>query len=379
MTWPKFYWEEIRHNVPLHLRSFFSCPYSSKRKKSVKIHVSHMNRISLSLLQHNRRVIQTFLEETGKTTFVPPNGCVIIGKCGNKRMYFTMLFNAPSDIKRFISSVEFNSLKLSAPIPKGCRRQDVQVFMRHGQAMHNLTPTELKELWDALPDEQKEDYTQRAIADINTRSWYKWDMRTKEDQQRIIFKIMRTDASLTEKGRNEAIEASRILAKFLEENYPSCDVSLYTSELLRAYETASVVLAEWMKNQRSFAYDPVVYSGFRELNELHREIGSAFHMLKTSGRHVAEMLGLKWEEYALNILKNPPTKDELTVLINANDSKQIWELQVRVEHVVDENTPMPKETRPTTLHGMEVKHCERPREEYHGGCDLFSVLSEIRK
>ena len=355
------------------LRSFFF----SLRRVHVRVYVSHMNRISASLLQYNRDVIDAILKETGKTAFVLPNGCIIIGICINGRMYFTMLFNAPSDTKRFISSVEFNSLKLSAPIPKGCRRQDVHVFMRHGQAIHNLTSTELQELWDSLSDEQKEDYTQRAVAYINARSWYKWDKRTKKDQQRIIFKIMRTDAPLTEKGRNEAIDASRILAKFLEKNYPSCDVSLYTSELLRAYETASVVLAEWMKHQRSFSYDPVVYAGFRVLNELHREIGSAFHMLKTSGRRVAETLGLKWEEYALNILKNPPTKDELTVLINANDSKQIWELQVRVEHVVDENTP--KETRPTTLHGMEVKHCERPREEYHGGCDLFSVLSEIRK
>lgn len=378
MTWPKFYWKEISQNVPHHLRSFFSCPYSSKRKKSVKIHVSHMNRISLSLLQHNRRVIKKFLKETGKTSFVLPNGCMIVGTCGNKRMHFTMLYNIPSDTKRFISSVEFNSLKLSAPIPRRCRRQDVHVFMRHGQAIHNLTPEELQVLWDALSDEQKEGYTQKAMDYINTRSWYKWDMRTKEDQQRIIFKIMRMDASLTKKGRDEAIEASRILAKLLEENYPSYDVTFYTSELLRAYETASVVLAEWMKHQRSFSYDPVVYAGFRELNELHREIGSAFHMLKTSGRRVAETLGLKWQDYALHILKNPPTEEELTVLIKANDSK-IWELQVRVEHVVDENTPMPKETRPTTLHGVEVKHCERPREEYHGGCDLFSVLSEIRK
>jgi hypothetical protein len=338
-----------------------------------------MNRISLSLLQHNRKVIKKFLKETGKTSFVLPNGCMIVGTCGNKRMYFTMLDNSPSDTKRYISSAEFNSLSLSVPIPKGCRRQDVHVFMRHGQAIHNLTPEELQNLWDALSDEQKEGYTQRAMAYINARSWYKWDMRTKEDQQRIIFKIMRTDAPLTEKGRNEARDASRILAKFLEENYPSCYVSLYTSELLRAYETATVVLAEWMKHQRSFSYDPVVYAGFRELNELHREIGSAFHMLKTSGRRVAESLGLNWSDYAPHILKSPPTEDELAVLINANDSKQIWELQVRVEHVVDENTPMPKETRPTTLHGMEVKHCERPREEYHGGCDLFSVLSEIRK
>ena len=378
MTWPKFYWEEIRQNVPPHLRSFFSCPYSSKRKKSVKIHVSHMNRISLSLLQHNHHVIKKFLKETGKTSFVLPNGCMIVGTCWNKRMHFTMLFNAPSDTKRFISSDEFNSLSLSVPIPRRCRRQDVHIFMRHGQAIHNLTPEELQVLWDALSDEQKEGYTQRAMDYINTRSWYKWDMRTKEDQQRIIFKIMRMDASLTKKGRDEAIEASRILAEFLQEKYPSYKVTFYTSELLRAYETAAVVLAEWMKLRPSFSYDPVVHAGFRVLDEVHREIGAEFHMLKTPGRRVAESQGLEWMMYAPHILKNPPTKVELAVLINANNTKQIWDLQVRVEHVVDENTPMPKKTRPTNLHGVDVKHCDRSCKEYPDGCDLFSVLSEIR-
>ena len=336
-----------------------------------------MNRISLSLLEHNHEAIQTFLKESGKASFVLPNGCIIIGICINGRIWFTMLYNSPTDTKRFISSVEFNSLKLSAPIPKGCRRQDVQVFVRHGQAIHNLTPTELQELWDSLPKEQKDEYTQRAIDYINNMSWYKWDIRSEKDQQRIIYEIMRTDAPLTEKGRNEAIDASRLLAKYLEENYPSCDVSLYTSELLRAYETASVIIAEWMKHQRSFSYDPVVYAGFRELNELHREIGSAFHMLGTPGRCVAESLGLNWEEYAPYILKDPPTKDELTVLINDNDSKQIWELQVRVKHVVNENTPKANEKRPTNLHGVVVKHHDRPK-EYPGGCDLFSALSDVR-
>jgi hypothetical protein len=352
--------------------------FFSLKRVHVRVYVSHMNRISASLLQHNHEVIDAFLKKTGKTAFVLPNVCIIIGICINGRMYFTMLFNAPSDTKRFISSVEFNSLKLSAPIPKGCRRQDVHVFMRHGQAIHNLTSTELQELWDALSDEQKKGYTQRAMAYINARSWYKWDTRTEKDQQRIIYEIMRTDAPLTEKGRNEAIDASRLLANFLEENYPSCDVSLYTSELLRAYETASIVLAEWMKHQRSFSYDPVVYAGFRVLNELHREIGSAFHMLGTPGRCVAESLGLNWSDYAPHILKSPPTEEELTVLINANDSKQIWELKGRVEHVVDENTPKANKKRPTNLHGVIVEHCEKPK-EYPGGCDLFSVLSDVRK
>lgn len=353
--------------------ALWSSFFSLKRVR-VKIYVSHMNRITSSLLQHNRDVVEAFLKKTGKTSFVLPNGCIIIGICINGRMYFTMLYNIPSDTKRFISSVEFNSLKLSAPIPRGCRRQDVHVFMRHGQAIHNLTPDELQVLWDALPDEQKKDYTQKAMDYINTRSWIKWDMRTKENQRHIISKIMRIDAPLTEKGRNEAIEASRILAKFLEENYPSYDVTFYTSELRRAYETASVVLAEWKKHQFSFSYDPIVHAGFRELNELHREIGSAFHMLKTTGRSVAETLGLKWEEYALYILKNPPTEEELAVLLTKDDSTEMWELKERVEHVVNENTPIPKETRPTTLHGVIVEHCEKTREEYPGGCDLFSVL-----
>lgn len=360
------------------LKAWALWSYIFSPKRSVNIFVSHMNRISLSLLEHNHEAIQTFLKESGKASFVLPNGCIIIGICINGRIWFTMLYNSPTDTKRFISSVEFNSLKLSAPIPKGCRRQDVQVFVRHGQAIHNLTPTELQELWDSLPKEQKDEYTQRAIDYINNMSWYKWDIRSEKDQQRIIYEIMRTDAPLTEKGRNEAIDASRLLAKYLEENYPSCDVSLYTSELLRAYETASVIIAEWMKHQRSFSYDPVVYAGFRELNELHREIGSAFHMLGTPGRCVAESLGLNWEEYAPYILKDPPTKDELTVLINANDSKQIWELQVRVKHVVNENTPKANEKRPTNLHGVVVKHHDRPK-EYPGGCDPFSVLYEIRK
>jgi len=339
-----------------------------------------MNRISASLLQNNRDVIDAFLEETGKTAFVLPNGCVIVGTCGNKRMHFTMLFNAPSDTKRFISSVEFNSLKLSAPIPKGCRRQDVHVFMRHGQAIHNMTPDELQNLWDSLPTEQKDEYTQRAIAYIDKMSWCKWDIRNKEDQQRIIYEIMRTDAPLTEKGRNEARDASRLLAKYLKENYPSCEVSFYTSALLRAYETASVIIAEWMTKQKlAFVYDPVVHAGFRVLNELHREIGSAFHMLGTPGRCVAETLGLNWEAYAPYILKGPPTEDELAVFINAYDSTEMWKLKKRVEHVVNENVPMDKEKRPTTLHGVIVEHYERPRVEYPDGCDLFSALSDVRK
>ena len=358
--------------------ALWSSFFSLKRVR-VKIYVSHMNRITSSLIHHNSQVINAFLKETGKASFVLPNGCVIIATYRNGRMHFTMMYNIPTNTNRFISSIEFNDIKLSAPIPRGCRRQDVHVFMRHGQAIHNLTPDELQKLWDTLPDEQREDYTQRATNYINKRSWVQWDMRTKEDQNRIIFKIMRIDAPLTEKGRNEAIEASRILAEFLEEKYPSYGVTFYTSELLRAYETASVILAEWMKHQRSLSYDPIVRAGFRELNELHREIGSAFHMLKTSGRRVAETLGLTWKDYAPHILKNPPTKEELAVLINANDSKQIWELQGRVEHVVNENTPIPNEERPTTLHGVVVEHCKRPRDKYHGGCDLFSVLSEVRK
>jgi hypothetical protein len=360
------------------LKAWALWSYIFSPKRSVNIYVSHMNRISLSLLEYNHNAIQTFLKETGKTSFVLPNGCMIVGTCGNKRMHFTMLSNNPIDTKRFITSDEFNSIKLSAPIPKGCRRQDVHVFMRHGQAIHNLTPDELQVLWDALSDEQREDYTQRAAAYINARSWCKWDIRSKEDQQRIIYEIMRTDAPLTEKGRNEARDASRLLAKFLEENYPSCDVSLYTSELMRAYETASVVLAEWMKHQRSFSYDPVVYAGFRVLNELHREIGSAFHMLGTPGRCVAETLGLNWEAYAPYILKGPPTEDELADFINADDPTEMWKLKKRVEHVVNENVPMDKEKRPTTLHGVIVEHYERTREEYHGGCDLFSALSDVR-
>jgi hypothetical protein len=40
---------------------------------------------------------------------------------------------------------------------------------------------------------------------------------------------------------------------------------------------------------------------------------------------------------------------------------------------------MPNEERPTTLHGVIVEHCEKTGDEYPGGCDLFSVLSEVRK
>jgi len=243
-----------------------------------------------------------------------------------------------------------------------------------------MTPDELQNLWDSLPTEQKDEYTQRAIAYIDKMSWCKWDIRNKEDQQRIIYEIMRTDAPLTEKGRNEARDASRLLAKYLKENYPSCEVSFYTSALLRAYETASVIIAEWMTKQKlAFVYDPVVHAGFRVLNELHREIGSAFHMLGTPGRCVAETLGLNWEAYAPYILKGPPTEDELAVFINAYDSTEMWKLKKRVEHVVNENVPMDKEKRPTTLHGVIVEHYERPRVEYPDGCDLFSALSDVRK
>jgi hypothetical protein len=357
------------------LKAWALWSYIFSPKRSVNIFVSHMNRISLSLLEHNHEAIQTFLKESGKASFVLPNGCIIIGICINGRIWFTMLYNSPTDTKRFISSVEFNSLSLSAPIPRGCRRQDVHVFMRHGQAIHNLTPIELQERWDALPDEQKEAVQIRAMDFINARSLCKWTICTKEDKQRIIFKIMRIDAPLTEKGCNEARDASCLLAKFLQENYPSYKVTFYTSELLRAYETAAVVLAEWMKLQPSFSYDPVVHAGFRVLNEVHREIGAEFHMLKTPGRRVAESQGLKWMMYAPHILKNPPTENEVADWIRTDKHE---ELRRRVEHVVDENTPMPKKTRPTNLHGVDVKHCDRSCKEYPDGCDLFSVLSEIR-
>jgi len=315
--------------------------FSYDKKVRIKVYVSHMNRISSSILQHNQKVIAQFLKESGKANFVLPNGAIIVGVVRNGQLHFTMLKNQPPDTKRFISSDEFNLLQLSAPLQKGSSTDVVHIFIRHGQALHNLTPNELEELWKSMVHEWK------------------------------TLKELRRDASLTEKGQQEAREASHVLASYLEEHYPESHVTFYTSELLRAYETASLIVREWNIGYYTFTFDNVIYAGFRELNELHREIGSTVHMLGTPGRLIAETNGLTWQEYAPHILKNPP-------LTHQGDRE--GELKERVEHVIFENIPMEREKRPTTLHGILVKHVERPEKQYRlykDGIDLFSVLQSI--
>lgn len=317
--------------------------FSYDKKVRVKVYVSHMNRISSSLLQHNQQEIAQFLKESGKANFVLPNGAIIVGVVRNGQLHFTMLENQPTDTKRFISSTEFNSLHLSAPLQKGSSTDDVHIFIRHGQALHNLTSNELQELWKSMAHECK------------------------------TLKELRRDAPLTEKGQQEAREASYMLASYLEEHYPESHVTFYTSELLRAYETASLIVREWNLGYYTFTFDNVIYAGFRELNELHREIGSTVHMLGTPGRLIAETNGLTWQDYAPHILKNPP----LTHLNNPSLTIQEGELKERVEHVTIENIPMEMEKRPTTLHGMLVKHVEHPEKQYKDGIDLFYVLQSI--
>jgi hypothetical protein len=260
------------------------------------------------------------------------------------RLY--MVDNVPCDIVRFVSSHEFNNLSLTVPYIKG---PNIKVLVRHGQAYHNLSAPELQKLWDAMTIEKQTMYLNRSTKRISTEIW---QTLTPERQMVLTLQELRYDAPLTEKGQEEAKQASAQLRAYLQKHYPRAYVRVHASELWRAYETGAILLAMWSQKDCSFSFDSIIYASLPYLNELHREIGSVVHMLGTTGRHVAETLGLNWIEYAQHILKNPISRDA----IYAMTTEEQQEVRDKVVHITSENIPMPKEERPTTLHGVDVEH-----------------------
>jgi bisphosphoglycerate-dependent phosphoglycerate mutase len=321
-------------------------------------------------MEHNQDKVANFLKKTSKLNFVLPNGCVIVGTIDNNKMVLTMLENMPTDTTRFISSDEFNSLNLSAPIPQGSKNQDVYVFMRHGQARHNLTSTELEKVWEKMVDDEKEAIKSHAILRVGKSTW---TLLPKERQDKLILQELCYDAPLTEKGKQEARDAARILGVYLQKYYPDASVQLYTSELQRAYETAAMVVSEWYNMHLSVSYDPVINAGYPVFNELHREIGSTVHMIGTPGRQVAEKFGLPWTDYAAHILKVPQTQEQ----INAMNDDDRFALEDKVINITSENLPIDRDDRRSSVHGVLVRHLDVKKEVYPDGIDLFSVLSTI--
>lgn len=314
-----------------------------KKDHIVDVHISHMNRITASVIQHNPERIQQFLTTSGKANFVLPNGCIIVAvRRGNVRRLF-MLDNQPTDAKRFVSSTEFNALLLTVPGSK------VSIYGRHTQALHNLTAPELQKVWDDMPEEGKSQYIKRATERRGTEIWRSL---TPERQFTLTLQELRYDAPLTEKGREEARQASEQLRTYLQENHPHAHVRMVTSELLRTYETATLFLATWKTMDTSFSFDRTVQASKPFLNELHREIGSAVHMLGTDGRLVAEALGLHWTAYSQYILKNPLSQEAISTM---SDEEQ-QEVKDKVVHITSENIPMPLEQRPSGLHGVSISH-----------------------
>jgi hypothetical protein len=333
-----------------------------KKDHIVDVHITHMNRLVSSIIEHNHTTIQEFLTTSGKANFVLPNGCIIVAvRRGNVRRLF-MLNNLPTDAKRFVSSLEFNELELTVPDSKGSNES---VFCRHTQALHNLTPGELQKVWDDMPEESKSRYVKRATVRRGTE---RWRSLSPKRQFTLTLQELRYDAPLTEKGREEARQASEQLRTYLQENHPHAHVRVVTSELLRTYETAALILDTWKTMDTSFSFDTTVQASKPFLNELHREIGSAVHKLGTEGRLVAEALGEHWETYAQYILYKPLSQEDISNM--SDDEQQV--VKDKVVHITSENIPMPLEKRPSSLHGVPVSHepCPKPRKREY---DLFTV------
>lgn len=348
---------------------FAQCMRQYRRR--VVIAVSHMNRVVSSLLHHNRDKIDAFLKKTGKENFVLPTGCIIIGTVSDGVMHLTMLLCMPKDTTRFVSSVDFDALELTVP-SLDYKEGGVYVFMRHGQGKHNLLQKDLEELWVKMSHEERDFFISRAI-DRNCRMHGIPWVRLRQERRRFLaIREMRYDAPLTAMGRTEAVDAAKQLHTFLQDTYPYAYVKMYASELYRAYETAVLVLGEWLKEDCTFFFESVVHASFRILTELHREIGSATHQLGTKGRYVAESLGLQWEVYSQHILKKCLSVEQIRSM---TDEERV-QVEDKVVHVTSENTPMPIAERPTKLHGVTVSHVTS-KVEYPDGLDLFSNLHAL--
>lgn len=319
------------------------------------VNVSHMNRITCSIIQHNTDTIKEFLAKTEKASFVLPNGCIIVAVRHDNVRSLIMLENVPSDAKRFVSSAEFNELRLTVPGSKGPK---VKAFVRHGQAFHNLSEAELQTVWDNMTENKQFMYITRATKRVGTEPW----MSLSPERQLVLaLQELRYDAPLTDKGCEEARQASEQLQSYLQENYPHAHVRVYASQMLRAYETGALLLATWNTMHTSFSFDTIVHASLPYLNELHREIGSPVHMLGTEGRRVAESLNLHWMEYARHILKNPLTQASIDVM---TEEKQ-QEVKDKIVHITSENVPMPLKQRPISLHGISVCHSPNPALKSH--------------
>jgi phosphohistidine phosphatase SixA len=342
---------------------------------NIDVHVSHMNRICSSIIEHNPHVSDLLKKlAIPKANLVLPNGAVIIAfRCGNVLILFMLpcVSLAPT---RFISSEEFNEMKLCIPIPKGHRRKKVYVFTRHGKAFHNATNDELIKLWiDVLTTDQQEEYAQKAMdrftAMGGTQEEWKALLPTKRDT--LSMKEMRYDAPLTEEGREEARRASEQLRSYINKEYPGAVVNVFASPLYRAYETASYLICGWMNNECAFSFTPTVNANFRELIEINRAMQSANHALGTPERAIAESSKRTMDEYVLTILKNPPTKDTWATM-SPTERQPFYD---SVDDVLAENVPLLVKKRPSTLNGVPI--CHKGSGKVYAEVDLFSVLSAI--
>jgi len=339
---------------------------------NIDVHVSHMNRICSSILHHNPHV-NDLLKTLAipKANLVLPNGAVIIAfRCGNVLILFMLpcVSLAPT---RFISSEEFNEMKLCIPIPKGHRRKKVYVFTRHGKAFHNTTNDELQKLWTELDPLLQQEYAQKAMERfaVKDHTLEEWELLPTTEKDTLSMKEMRYDAPLTEEGREEARHASEQLRAYINATYPGAVVNVFASPLYRAYETASYLIKGWIDNKCAFSFTAVVNANFRELIEINREMQSANHALGTPERAIAESNKSTMDEYVLTILKNPPTKDIWDAMPFAD--KQLW--YERVESVLAENGPRLVKKRPSTLNGVSIRHDGSGLS--YPVVDLFSVLS----
>jgi hypothetical protein len=127
-------------------------------------------------------------------------------------------------------------------------------------------------------------------------------------------------------------------------------------------------LTTWNDTHTSFSYETTVRASNASLNELHREIGSAVHMLGTEGRRVAESLGLRWTEYAQHILKKPLSSEAISDMTLEEQQA----VEDNVVHIISENTPRPLEQRPTTLHGITISH-----DNVSDTCDVYDLFTVV--
>ena len=340
---------------------------------TIDVHVSHMNRICSSIIHHNPHVTEMLKNlAIPKANLVLPNGAVIIAfRCGNVLRLFMLpcVSSAPS---RFISSDEFNSMKLSVPLPKGHRRNKVYAFTRHGKAYHNATKDELRQMWTELDPTLQQEYAQKAMERFMAKEpTDKWEWLSPAQKYILCLMEMRCDAPLTEEGREEARHASEQLRAYINATYPGAVVNVFASPLYRAYETASYLIKGWIDNACSFTFTAVVNANFRELTEINREMQSANHALGTPEREIAESNTSTMNEYALTILKQPPTTG-IWATMSLAERKPFYD---RVDSVLAENVPRCVKERPSSLNGVPISHIEG--EQIYTKVDLFSVLSAI--